>query len=108
VLVGTTAPGLLDLRVTPVGETYPGWRSHANLISGLLDSKIPVQPRLRARVTTVVILMLAGLTLAFALPMLSATKRRRGEPGWSSCIVVGANFYLFLRTGWCCRWRRRW
>ena len=39
VLVGTTAPGLLDLRVTPVGETYPGVETHANLISGLLDNR---------------------------------------------------------------------
>ena len=44
VLVGTTAPGLLDLRVTPVGETYPGVETHANLISGLLDGKLPLQP----------------------------------------------------------------
>ena len=27
VLVGSTAPGLLDLRVTPVGRTYPGVES---------------------------------------------------------------------------------
>ncbi len=26
VLVGTTAPGLLDLRVTPVGRPTPGWK----------------------------------------------------------------------------------
>ena len=36
VLLGTTAPGLLDLRVTPVGETYPGVETHANVISGAL------------------------------------------------------------------------
>ena len=29
VLVGTTAPGLLDLRVTPVGEAYAGVETHA-------------------------------------------------------------------------------
>ncbi len=37
VLLGTTAPGLLDLRVTPVGEAFPGVEVHANLLAGLLD-----------------------------------------------------------------------
>ncbi|MEO8656394.1 MAG: CHASE2 domain-containing protein, partial [Ramlibacter sp.] len=44
VLVGTTAPGLLDLRVTPVGEAYAGVETHANLLSGLLDDRIAVKP----------------------------------------------------------------
>jgi adenylate cyclase len=34
VLLGTTAPGLLDLRATPVSEAYPGVETHANLITG--------------------------------------------------------------------------
>ena len=44
VLLGTTAPGLLDLRVTPVGEAYPGVETHANVMSGLLDGKIMIKP----------------------------------------------------------------
>jgi len=39
-LLGTTAPGLLDLRVTPVAEAYPGSRVHANLVSGILDGTV--------------------------------------------------------------------
>ena len=38
VLVGTTAPGLADLRATPVGGLYPGVEVHANLIAGMLDA----------------------------------------------------------------------
>lgn len=37
VIVGTTAPGLLDLRTTPVGAIYPGVEVHANLLAALLD-----------------------------------------------------------------------
>ncbi|MDP1996078.1 MAG: CHASE2 domain-containing protein, partial [Gallionella sp.] len=33
VLVGTTAPGLLDMRATPVAEVYPGVEIHANMIA---------------------------------------------------------------------------
>ena len=43
VLVGTTAPGLHDLRVTPVGEVYPGVETHANVIAGMLDGKVVAQ-----------------------------------------------------------------
>src|SRR3569832_367837 len=73
VLVGTTAIGLLDLRVTPVGETYPGVEAHANVISGLLDGKVFFKPDYAVGYD-VVILLAAGLTLALALPLLTATR----------------------------------
>jgi len=44
VLVGTTAPGLLDLRSTPVQNVYPGVEAHANLIAGFLDGRIKQRP----------------------------------------------------------------
>ncbi len=97
VLLGTTAPGLLDLRVTPVGETYPGVETHANVISGFLDGKVFVKPDY-AIGFEVVILILAGLTLAFALPLLSAPKAVA-----VSVVIVGAlvglNFWLYLSYG---------
>ena len=97
VLLGTTAPGLLDLRVTPVGETYPGVETHANVISGFLDGKVFVKPDYAVGFE-VVILILSGLTLAFALPMLSAPKAVA-----VSVAVIGAlvalNFWLYLSYG---------
>ncbi len=44
VLVGTTAPGLLDLRSTPVQNIYPGVEVHANIISGILNNSIKQKP----------------------------------------------------------------
>ncbi len=42
--VGTTAPGLADLRATPVSGLYPGVEVHANLLAGMLDSEsIPLK-----------------------------------------------------------------
>ncbi|MEZ5701108.1 MAG: CHASE2 domain-containing protein [Burkholderiaceae bacterium] len=49
VLLGTTAPGLLD-RATPVGEAYPGVETHANLIASMLDGDLLTKSRLRAQV----------------------------------------------------------
>ncbi|HEX2667886.1 MAG TPA: adenylate/guanylate cyclase domain-containing protein [Gammaproteobacteria bacterium] len=40
VYIGTSAPGLLDLRTTPVGGAYPGVEVHANLLSGVLDGRV--------------------------------------------------------------------
>ncbi len=42
VLVGTSAPGLLDLRSTPLDQVYPGVEVHANMLNALLDSQTTV------------------------------------------------------------------
>jgi len=70
VLVGATAPGLLDLRAAPVGHVYPGVEIHANLISGMLDGRIKQMPPyvLGAEFT---LLALAGLVMALVLPLLN-------------------------------------
>ncbi|MBS7808819.1 adenylate/guanylate cyclase domain-containing protein [Variovorax sp. PCZ-1] len=97
VLIGTTAPGLLDLRVTPVGETYPGVEVHANVISGLLDGRIYVKPDYAVGYE-VIVLVFAGLILAFALPLLSAPK----AVALSAVVIaalVGMNFWLYLGAG---------
>jgi adenylate cyclase len=96
VLVGTTAPGLQDLRVTPVSEIYPGVEAHANVISGLLDGKILVKPDYVVGYE-VVILLLAGVLLAFALPLISATKAVILSV---IVIVVLGAFNLWLYTGY--------
>ncbi|CAG1000807.1 partial adenylate cyclase, partial [Rhodocyclaceae bacterium] len=70
VLVGTTAPGLMDLRATPVGSTYAGVEIHANLIAGFLDGTIKHKPSyvLGADVLLNVVI---GAIMAFLLPLLS-------------------------------------
>ncbi len=97
VLLGTTAPGLQDLRVTPVGETYPGVEAHANVISGLLDGKIFVKPDY-AIGYEVVILVLSGLALAFALPLLSATRAVLVSVAMVA-LLVALNVWLYLGAG---------
>jgi adenylate cyclase len=97
VLMGTTAPGLLDLRVTPVGEVYPGVETHANVISGLLDGRVFVKPDYAVGYE-VLVLLLAGLILAFTLPALNATR----AVALSALVlgaVVGLNFWLYLGYG---------
>ena len=94
VLLGTTAPGLMDMRVTPVGNVYPGVEAHANMLSGLIDSSLPVRPDYAAGYE-VAVLLLAGLSLAFILPMLTALR----AVVFSALVlaaVVGLNGWLYL------------
>jgi adenylate cyclase len=70
VVVGTTAPGLMDLRATPVGAAYPGVEIHANLIAGMLDGSIKHKPPYILG-ADVLLVLIAGAVMAFLLPMLS-------------------------------------
>jgi len=97
VLVGTTAPGLQDLRATPVSEVYPGVEAHANVISGLLDGKTLVKPDYAVGYE-VVVLLFSGLILALALPLVTATR----AVVLSVLVLAGVaalNMWLYLGAG---------
>ncbi|MGP1681281.1 MAG: CHASE2 domain-containing protein, partial [Giesbergeria sp.] len=72
-LLGSTAPGLQDLRATPVGQAYAGVEAHANMLSGFLDGKAIHRPDY-AQAFDVAQIVVAGLLLAIALPLLSAAR----------------------------------
>lgn len=85
VLVGTTAPGLLDLRATPVDKVYAGVEAHANMIAGLLATptsaeqstqqsrsphiQFPYEPKWAEAANKVIILIL-GILLAIGFAFL--------------------------------------
>jgi adenylate cyclase len=76
VLMGTTAPGLKDIRNTPVNSQLAGVEVHANIISGILDNNIPYQPSWRLTIELVTILVTAivlWLVYRRRSPMLSVT-----------------------------------
>lgn len=68
VLVGTTAPGLADIRVTPVSEIFPGVEIHASLLSGILDQNLKWKPR-QVTMLTVASIVVLGLIIGILLPM---------------------------------------
>lgn len=96
VLIGSSAPGIMDLRVTPISKIFPGVEIHANLISGILDGTVKWEPVNVARIEALVLLA-AGLIIAVTLPFLS--------PLWSAALtlvaalaLVGGDFYAW--TAW--------
>ena len=96
-LLGTTAPGLVDLRVTPVGEAYPGVEVHANLISGLLDDRIFAKPDF-AQGYEVMILAISGLLLALTLPALSAPLAVLLS-AVVMALLIGLNLWAYTAAG---------
>ncbi len=97
VLVGSTAPGIVDLRATPMDAVYPGIEVHANVLSGLLDRRFLVKPDY-AIGYEVVALLLAGVVLAAVLPALSAL-----QACFMALLVggglIGLNLWLYLADG---------
>ncbi|HKM15401.1 MAG TPA: adenylate/guanylate cyclase domain-containing protein [Marinospirillum sp.] len=91
VLVGTSAPGLFDLRATPVASVYPGVEVHANLLAAMLDKQFLQQPSW-APGANLVIALLAGLTLALSLPWLA--------PLLQVLISFGVSVAIISITSW--------
>jgi adenylate cyclase len=71
VLFGTSAPGLMDLRSTPVQSVYPGVEIHANMISAILDGRLKERPAYLVG-AQIAILTAVGLLATLLLPFLKA------------------------------------
>jgi adenylate cyclase len=69
-LIGASAPGLLDLRSTPVDSVFPGVEIHANLIAGMLDGKLKQKPPYILG-AEVLLLIMGGIALSILVPLLS-------------------------------------
>ena len=93
VLVGTTAPGLLDLRATPVDPVFPGVEIHANLIGGILDGNIKQRPPYVVG-AEFVLLLFSGVALALLLPLLTPLKSML-VTAFVLVAVIGTNLMVF-------------
>ncbi len=93
VLVGTTAPGLQDLRSTPVAPLFPGVEIHANLLAGILDGTIKQRPPYVLG-AEVVLLSLTGLLLAIGLPFLTPL-RTTVATGVTLFTISGLNLVVW-------------
>ena len=67
VLLGSTAPGLADLRVTPFSNAFPGVEIHAHLIAGMLDGTTRATPPWSDDARLIAVLLLGALLTALLL-----------------------------------------
>jgi adenylate cyclase len=91
VLIGTSAPGLLDLRSTPVQNIYPGVEVHANIISGILDNRIKHKPAWTVGYEFVLLVVIA-VCMALLLPLVPPLIAAAATLGFSAIIMAGTFF----------------
>ncbi len=98
VIVGATAIGIYDMRVTPFSSVFPGVEIHANVVDSALRGAFLYHPTWAA-VFDILAIILAGFILGAVLP-------RAGV--FIGILTVGVLFfghiffcqYLFARQGW--------
>ena len=61
VLIGTSAGGLFDLRVTPFNTVYPGVEVHANVIDNLIKGDFLYRPDIAEIIDIISLFIIAGL-----------------------------------------------
>ena len=66
VIVGTTAMGLCDIRVTPFSAVFPGPEIHAHIVDSILSNDFLRQPAWSA-VFNIMAMIVAGVFLGFVL-----------------------------------------
>ncbi len=90
ILVGTSAPGLLDLRATPLDAAVPGIEMHAQVVEQLLTGHFLTRPDYALALEEFVVLAF-GIMLALLLPRVSPT----------TAVVVGLfTIALVVGGGW--------
>jgi adenylate cyclase len=97
VLVGSTAPGINDLRATPVNPAYPGVEVHANLLKSILDQDFKVRPA-SAPVLECLQVLAFGLVLAL-LPALLSPLRALLLSGAALAAALAINLGLYHQAG---------
>ena len=95
VLVGATAAGIYDLRVTPFSSSYPGIEIHATVIDNILHRNFLFHSTATrfADICTIVVL---GLLIGLLIPRLSPISGMLAAFGIVAAYVA-ANFLLLFR-----------
>ncbi|MBI3399725.1 MAG: adenylate/guanylate cyclase domain-containing protein [Deltaproteobacteria bacterium] len=88
VLVGSTAVGIYDMRVTPFEGTYPGIDIHATVIDNILHKRFILRPQWFGLLDMLVI-MAVGIILGIAVPRLPAA-------GGAFAVIAFLAGYVYL------------
>lgn len=96
VLVGTSAPGLLDARVTPVSEAFVGVEVHANIVDGIIGERIKYKPAYMpgAHIT---LLVLLAVILTWVLSRCSVVPATTGTL-LIIVVLVAGNLLLWIEA----------
>jgi len=98
VFVGTSAPGLLDLRSSPNEPSIPGVEIHAEIVEQILLNDL-IQRPLWADLVEFMALLILGGAMVFLLPRLGAVGCAI-LGGASVIAMAGFGWWAFLHVGW--------
>jgi adenylate cyclase len=90
VMVGVTAIGIYDLRITPFGTIFPGLEIHANIADSILSEDFLYQPKW-ANIFNVLAILVLGLFLGIVLPRVTVI------PGLAAGLVVFSSYIIFCQ-----------
>ena len=88
ILVGTSAPGLLDVRATPLDAAVPGIDIHAQVLEQILTGRFLTRPDYALALELFVVLIF-GIILAFLLPRVSAEAAVATGLFMMALVVIG-------------------
>jgi adenylate cyclase len=95
VLIGATAAGIYDLRVTPFSAVMPGVEKHANVISAILENrflrKVPIS-------TNLIFLVVSGFLFSFLIIRTKALGTTL-MTGLFLVLILGLGHFLFVQKG---------
>ena len=95
VIVGATATGIYDLRVTPFSAVYPGVEIHATVIDNILHQYFLIHSGW-TKFLDVCLIILVGLIMGFAIPRVKAVAGIALSSALIGAFIV-ANTALFVR-----------
>jgi adenylate cyclase len=98
VLVGATAVGIYDVRVTPFGTLFPGLEIHANIVDSVLSKDFMQQPGW-AKLFDMLAIVIAGCLLGVFLPRLGVITGVVGTILLSFVYILLCQS-LFSKGGW--------
>jgi adenylate cyclase len=87
IILGTSAPGLRDLRNTPVGSVFPGMEVHANLVTGILDNTIKQRPGYMNG-AEVLLMAILGIVMIFFFPWRSPLRSSAAVFATASLLIL--------------------
>lgn len=96
-LVGATAIGIYDMRVTPFEGTYPGVEIHATVIDNILHGRFIERPQWLA-IFDILAIIAMGIMLGLVVPRLSALLGLLFAAG-SLAAYLFLNLYIFSAKG---------
>ena len=101
-IVGTTAAGTWDQRVTPFDETAPGVITHATFVENVLEGR-PLQRN--SVVMAMELLLLLGLAFGLARAFARGSSRASlgalalGLAGWTALAALGLRHHVLVALG---------